>query len=40
LGVLGGLGLGLGFYVGLMWIMKMPEMLGMVKMVISRIQKR
>jgi putative peptidoglycan lipid II flippase len=40
LGVLGGLGLGLGVYVGLMWIMKMPEMLGMVKMVISRIQKR
>jgi hypothetical protein len=37
---LGGLGLGLGVYVGLMWLLKMSEMLGMVKMVISRIQKR
>ena len=34
-----GLGLGLGVYVGLMWVIKMPELFGMVRMLIGRIKR-
>jgi len=38
--LLGGLGLGLGVYVGLMWTLKMPELFGMVRMLVSRFQRK
>ncbi len=38
--LLGGLVLGLGVYIGLMWVLKMPEIPGMMRMLIGRLQRK
>jgi hypothetical protein len=35
----GALGVGVVVYVGLMWALKMPELLGMVRVLVSRIKR-
>jgi len=37
--LLGGLGLGLGVYVGLMWLLKMPEIIEMLDILMTKIEK-